>query len=452
MRRLLPCFAAAALLLAMGVWANPGLERLGEDDDTDDYVSLAHSFSDEEVRDRPPVYPLYLRFCIRVFGERWERAAIAGQVVMLALTGALLAGLLRRLAIPPWAAIPAAVACCATPGLLFMSGMILPEVCLALMLALVWFQAIRLASSGEGASRLVREAILCGALSGLAALVKPVWVLGCLPLAACVLLLRRSDRRRAVIAAAALVVAHVAVVAPWQLFLLEKYGQLSPSRMGVANVNMASMRYGMTREAVGTPLYEYLRRNGLLAAALRLRWEDLEEFTRIKSAIPWEFRVDPEFERAILRTHGLRFAELQMARIGRFFVAHPPPSDRLRFAGLPEGARRLYARAYNGVFRIDAADRRVPVMPILLLVGMATCAAVRRIRPPAVVSAAMVAYYAAIIALLTYQDALFIRMRIAVEPELLFLAATPLVLLLAAIRGQGRVGAGARAGAAPPGA
>ena len=44
--------------------------------------------------------------------------------------------------------------------------------------------------------------------------------------------------------------------------------------------------------------------------------------------------------------------------------------------------------------------------------------------------------------LLTYQDGLFIRMRIAVEPELLFVAVAPLVLLLptAALEDQGRGG------------
>jgi hypothetical protein len=186
---------------------------------------------------------------------------------------------------------------------------------------------------------------------------------------------------------------------------------------------------------------------------LHLRWEDLDGFTRIKSAIPWEFRVDPKFEKAILRKNRARFVELQLARSGRFFVVHPPPPDRLRFPGLPDAARRLYARAYNGVFRIDTRGWRLPVMPVLFVIGLTACVAVRSARPAGVVSAAMLAYYAAIVALLTYQDGLFIRMRIAVEPELLFLAAAPLVLFLATIGRQGRGGgAGALAGAAPPGA
>ncbi|HKD17575.1 MAG TPA: hypothetical protein VKG23_06870, partial [Thermoanaerobaculia bacterium] len=110
MRRFFPSIAAAALVLAIGWWANPRFERLGEDDDTDDYVSIAHSFSDVEVRDRPPVYPLYLRFCLRVFGDRWERAAIAGQGAMLALIAAVVASVLRRVGTSPWAAILVAVA------------------------------------------------------------------------------------------------------------------------------------------------------------------------------------------------------------------------------------------------------------------------------------------------------------------------------------------------------
>jgi Dolichyl-phosphate-mannose-protein mannosyltransferase len=454
MRRILPCFAAALVVLAIGWWANPRFERLGEDDDTDDYVSIAHSFSDEEVRDRPPVYPLYLRLCVRAFGDRWERAAIAGQYVLLALTAAVLASVLRRIAAPPWAAIAAAAACCVTPGLLFMSGMVLPEVCLAMALALVWWRAIRLADAGGGSRRLVRGALLCGVLSGLAALVKPVWILGCLPLAACVLLLRRKEGLRAAAAAAAIVVGHAAVVAPWQLFLFEKYGQLAPSRTGAANVNMTAMRYGMTADAAGTPLYDYLRRAGLLDAALGLHWDDFSEFARIKAAIPWSFRCDPAFERAILHRDVLRPARLQLARGLGFFVVHPPPADRLRFAGLPAPARLFYARAYNAVFRIDLARSRLPVMPILLVLGLAACLAVRRARAAGLVSAAMLLYYATIVALLSYQDGLFIRMRIAVEPELLFLAVAPLMLLLptAALEDQGRGGPGARDSAAPPGA
>ncbi len=454
MRRLLPCFAAAALVLGIGVWANPGFDRLGEDDDTDDYVSIAHSFSDEEVRDRPPVYPLYLRLCMRFFGEHWERAAIAGQLAMLALTAALLAGALRRLTIPAWAAIVAAAACCVTPGMLFMSGIVLPEVCLAMTLMFAWCLGIRLADPDVPARHLFRDALLCGAVSGIAALVKPVWTLGCLPLAAGVLLLRRRDGRRAVAAAAAIVCVHAALVGAWQVFLFAKYGQVTPSRMGTAEINMAAMRYGMTADAAGTPLYDYLDRHGLLADARRLQWKDLGEFTRIKSAIPWEFRTDPEFERAILRKHGPQFVGLQLARMGRFFVVHPPPADRLKFRGLPGAARRLYVHAYNGVFRIDTSRARLPVIAFLLVLGFATCLAVRRARPAGIVTAAMIAYYAAIISLLTYQDALFIRMRIAIEPELLFLAAAPVLLLLsgAAARNQGRCGAGVRDGATPPGA
>jgi 4-amino-4-deoxy-L-arabinose transferase-like glycosyltransferase len=295
--KLLPCLFSAVIVFAIGWWANPRFERLGYDNDTEDYVSIAQNMSDVEVRDRPPVYPLLLRLCLWLFGDGWEHAIIVVQAAMLALTAAAVADVLRRMSVPPWAAVATASACCVTPGLLFMTGMVLPEVCLAMMLTLVWRATILLADpQDQGARRFVRAALLCGAASGVATLVKPVWILGAAPLAVAVLLSQRRSASRALALAGIIVLAHLALVLPWQLFLIQKYGQYELSRTGTANINMAGIRNGLTLDAAGTPLYEFLATTGLLDRALRLTWDHFDEFAQLKEAIPWEYRTDTAFD------------------------------------------------------------------------------------------------------------------------------------------------------------
>jgi hypothetical protein len=436
--RLRQCLLAASIVFAVSWWANPGFDRLGYDDDTDDYVSIAHSFSDVEVRDRPPVYPLLLRLCLFLFGDGWEHAVIAAQSVMLALIAAAITDVLWRMVVPPWAAVAVAAACCLTPGLLFMGGMVLPEACLALMLTLLWRQTILLADpQGLSSRQLFRAAFWCGVMSGVVALVKPVWILGAIPLAAAVLLPQRKGGSRGFALAATVVLVHFAVVVPWQLFLIEKYGQYDLSRTGPANINMSGIRNGMTRDAIGTPLYEFLGTTGLLDRALRLTWDNFDEFAQIKAAIPWKYRIDTAFEKAILRKDGLRYVASQLGRAPEFFVVHPPPPDRLLFPHLGSRLRRLYARIYNAVFRIDVSGRSLPILPVLLAVGFTSCFVARRDRTVGIVSAAIVAYYWLVVALLIYQEPLFIRMRIALEPVLLLVAAVPFCQLLRFLKTRG---------------
>ncbi len=394
------CLFSAAIVLAIAWLANPGFDRLGYDDDTEDYVSIAHNAFDVEVRDRPPVYPLLLRLCMWLFGDRWEHAVIATQALMLALAAAAVADVLRRMSVPPWAAVMVAAACCATPGLLFTSGMVLPEVCLALMLTLLWRETVLLSCSPDRSSRrLFRAALLCGATSGLAALVKPVWVLGAIPLAVAVVLSRRGSGSRGFALAAMVVFAHLALVGPWQLFLMQKYGQYELSRTGPANINMSAIRSGMTRDGAGTPLYEFLAANGLLDRALRLTWDDSNEFARLKEAIPWKYRTDTAFEKAILRKDGLRYFELQLGRAPGFFAVHPPSQERLLFPGLGNGPRQVYSRIYDALFQVHVRGWRLPVLTILLVVGFTSCLVVSRDRPIGIVSAGMVLYYWLVVAL-----------------------------------------------------
>jgi hypothetical protein len=92
--------------------------------------------------------------------------------------------------------------------------------------------------------------------------------------------------------------------------------------------------------------------------------------------------------------------------------------------------RLLYARVYNAVFRLDVSGLSLPVLPVLLAIGFASCLVVRRDRTAGIVSAAMVVYYWLLVALLTYQAPMYIRMRTTLEPLLLFVAAVPICQLL----------------------
>ncbi len=428
-----------AAVWAMALWSNPSL-RAVTGVDTQDYLDVARDLSSNAARDRPPAYPLFLRAAIAIGQERWPAFVVGAQMLLLGAIASILFGVLRAIPVPLPIAALSAIFCSVTPGLLRYSSSLLPELLLGFLITLSWSEAVRLARADSGAlCRTVWLAVGCGAVSGLAVLVKPVWILGIVPLAAGVFLMRRrAGSGRAAAVAIVMVFAAVLVIVPWQLFLLRRFGQTTISRVGAANVNLTALRAGLVEDGRGTPLYGYLASNGLLDDARRLRWEDFDEFTRIKVALPWEIRVDPGFQRRVLERDFAAYAWRQARRLPAFFSTHPPPLADGEFPGLPGFVRRLYVRVFDNLFRANLGPVRVPVLLILLIAGLAYGMTRSRLRPVLVTGALAVAYYAAIVAFLTYQDSHFIRMRIPLEPVLLTLFLVPFLDVLSRV-GAARV-------------
>ena len=350
-------------------------------------------------------------------GDHWPRLVVGLQTASLAALGVVLLNLFLQFNVPPFFACPAAILICIDPGVLAASRSLLPELFLGLLLVLLWTASLRATAT--------RHALLIGLASGYAALVKPVWIFGALPLAAALALLHR--RKLAI--PLAVLAGHVAVCGAWQGYLLVQFHQSTFSRIGTHNLNLALLRGGFTADAPDTALYHYLQQSGLLDQALALRWEDLAGFTRLKNTIPDAEQSDPAFCRRILSRRWPAVAWLQLRRWPQFFMVRVPGFEERSFPGMPHWARYLYEGGYAWWFRADPGGVAFPTLLLLLLVSFACCLSTARLYPLAIVSAAIILYYSGIIVSLTYQDSSFIRMRAGLEPLLLFLSLLPLGLL-----------------------
>ena len=197
---------------------------------------MAKSLSSPQARDRPPGYPLFLSLAEGVGGTAWPHAVVLAQMALLAGIASSLFGISSWIH-PPNRAAVAAVFCSVTPGLIGLTSCMLPEILLAFLLTLCWSRSLHLVTETRPFGRdLVASAVACGALSGAAALVKPVWVLGILPLAAGVALGRRKTSSSWAGLAVLMIAAHVALVGSWQIFLAREFGQWKPSAVGTTVV------------------------------------------------------------------------------------------------------------------------------------------------------------------------------------------------------------------------
>lgn len=418
-RRLDPLVAAAAAAtLALTLFLGPPVSPI-EQPDTRQYAAVALDLGSEWSRDRPPVYPLLIRLCRSLAGPEWPRAVVIVQVGLLCGLAASLSRLLRRHGMRPGWAVATAVASCTTPSLILYSRILLPEVSMAVLVVLAWNASLR-AVDGSSQRSPVLLAGLAGLWSGAAALTKPVWLPGALPLAAGILLARgpkASDRRRA---ALTLVAVHAAVILSWQAFLFQRFGQLQLSRTRSIALNLAAIRLGMTHFADGTPLYRYLERAGLLDAALRLRFEDLTEFNRIKDAIPLEMRIDREFEKKAVFDHVGLFVLRQLRRTPAFFLTRPIEFGLARTGdGLPGTLRSLHRLVYAVYFRVRIGPWMVSPCLLLLLAGAVWWILGGANRNLFGVSLLCLAGFVLETVLLSFQDSTLARYRVEVEPILL---------------------------------
>jgi hypothetical protein len=424
----MPRFLSATIVLLVAWWSNPTLSWT-EYPDTAGYVALAGDLADEAARDRPPGYALFLRACQRAAGAPWPRMVVAVQMLSLAGLAVVLLGFFRRLGAPAPVAAPASILVCVNPGLLAAARNLLPELLLGLVLVPAWIASIHLAA--DPGPRSVRRAALLGVASGCAALIKPVWLLGALPLAAMLVLTHRRTPRRALAIAGALLSGHLLVCGAWQAFLLARFGQTEFSRVGGKNLNLALVRAGLAPHAEGSALYRHLEQAGLLQEAAALRWDQQQRFNRMKDLIPDDLELDPSFYRLVLRRCAAAAARLQLRRWPAFFSVRPPPLAAGSFPGLPRVLRYVYLGAYAWWFRADPGGFEVPTLLLLLLAAFGWCLRFPELRALAGVSAAAVVYFSGVVVALTYQDSLFIRMRAGLEPILLSISLIPICGVMA---------------------
>lgn len=426
-RRILDPFAGAAALitLALAVLLGPAVAPI-ESRDTGEYVAVAGSFDSEWSRDRPPVYPILIRICRLAAGEAWPVMIVWVQIALLCGLAYVLGRVLERFAVRSGLALVIAVAACSTPALIFHSRTVLPEVLLAVLVALAWTETLRSMDGSGGARRPVLAAALAGLWSGAAVLTKPAWLLGAFPLALGILVSRQRPapvRRRA---ALALLVVHFVLLLSWQAFLLHRFGQRGISRMGTLGLNFAAIRHGMTRYGAGTPLYRHLESVGLLDAALALRFDDLKTFTRIKDTIPDEIRIDSEFQRRVVFDHLGEFLRKQLPRLPAFFTTRPLDEGSRNAGGALGALRGAHRLAYALFFRVRVGPISVSPCLLLLLAGALWSSRDLRYRDAYAMSLLTLASFVLLTVVVSFQDPTLARYRGEVEPVLVCVALLPL--------------------------
>jgi 4-amino-4-deoxy-L-arabinose transferase-like glycosyltransferase len=173
---------------------------------------------------RTPLYPAFVAAVYTLTGERPVAVALA-QAVLDSVTTVLVGAIAMRLAGRRTSLIAAAMYAL-LPGQVQFVGTLMTETLLAFLIALtVWVWMGLVVAAHRNAARQnaprrnaprPRTALLCGALCGLCALVKPnALALGAIWAAATLLIFRGQSLRRALMLAACLLIANVLVLLPW---------------------------------------------------------------------------------------------------------------------------------------------------------------------------------------------------------------------------------------------
>ncbi len=381
--------------------------------DTESYLDVAkHGFNSDSIRFRPILYPLFLKLSFLITSEN-----IFSGIVLIQLSFYLIAtyvffyildneinfiklnikliGLLVLVSV-------------ASPNTIASNSLILPEILpLTFILLITYLASININT--------ISKSFVFGILLIIPALFKPLWLfLVIMPL----LNLVWHYKPRGKYLYNIIIPISIAIF----LFTIHQSlirrnisdGNQLASTMDV-NLNLAIIRCGIISGTDGTKLFNFLSNNGL-ADKIRIRkWnnskEEFEEFTNIKNQIPWKFREDKEYWRKALQNKNnlLTFGFVQLKRV-RIFYTTSASNNSIQIG--PNFVNYIYQSFYHWVHKLF-------VFPIFIFL---TYRVIRKKEPGLIVVFWFVILISSLIlAVLTYQDPQFIRMRIAIEPILLFL-------------------------------
>jgi hypothetical protein len=268
-------------------------------------------------------------------------------------------------------------------------------------------------------------AIVIGLLSGYAVLIKPIWIFGFLPIVLAIILFNLRKLKNGFIFASVIVIVHCAVILPWQIFLNKQFHQKFISRTGTINLNLVTLRAGLTKNCSGTPMYEYLQQKKLLNDAVSLKWDDFNAFRQMKDAIPWETRNDPSFYRTAIKSEPQTYVLLLLTRWPKFVTSRPVPlQNEGGFPYMPQLVRYLYGGMYAWFFKL--------LLPVLLAGALYLAFKSPELRPLILLSFAILIYVSILIVVTSYQDALITRMRVSVVPIMIFLGVLPIFSVIKA--------------------
>jgi len=308
------------------------------------------------------------------------------------------------------------------PSQLYHVSNILPEMLLCSFITMCWILSLFFIYSSGNLSPII-VLILIGVTSGLAALTKPVWLLGIFPILISILLLNNNKKISSKKISTLLIGSHFLVIFFWNGINLIKNVQLQRGKTLTINICMASIRSGLIKHGEGTPIYEQLRKSGYLKQALLLNGEDNQKFRNIYASLSWEQRYDPQFASRIFQCAKLEFAISQLKYWHYFFINRMfSPNKNDSFIKLPEVGKRLYVILYSYFYR--------PLMPILLIMSMTIIIFKKKYRALLLTSLAMLGYFSLVVIMFSKSQSSVMRMRVPVEIILFISTLYPTIDLL----------------------
>ena len=196
-----------------------GYDRLARNLIAGHGLSLCEAWPYYPTNFRTPLYPVFVASMYTLAGERPVAVAVA-QGILDSVTALLVGAIALRLGGRRTGLI-AAMVYSLLPGQVQFVGTLMTETMLAFLIALtvwVWMDLVVVLLSDLPRSKAPRlwTALLCGALCGLCALVKPnALALGAIWATATLLALWRKVSRRALMLAACVLIANITVLFPW---------------------------------------------------------------------------------------------------------------------------------------------------------------------------------------------------------------------------------------------
>ena len=260
----------------------------------------------------PPLYPLFLALCFRLF-----RNPIAATIAILAantIVNALIPALLPRISVLLWGTAGPGIA----GGVLSISAsQLIPDwdadytqlglilFCLATMLLVKNY--------GYG----IWQGAITGATLGSLLLLSQVTLLVALPWVGFVLIVRRIQRRDMLRFLIPLVVAAVLVNLPWVWRNYRIWGEFT------TRTNFGTVLYSSNSDCAKPSVYEHLNSGCSEATNPEM---NVTEATLLKSmGEPAYGRLKAQEAAAWIRSHPRRFLELTLARIVQFWFPVPVP-------------------------------------------------------------------------------------------------------------------------------
>ena len=394
------------LIFLIGIWSNPLLNATLAPDSYD-YLKLAGNLFDENANFRPPIYPIFL-WMSSLFGNiEPAKNIFLMQLTLHALTMFICFLFLNYLKVNVILAFIICLIAGINPSQLYHASNILPEMLLCSIITMCWILSLFfIYSSGNFSPTLVL--ILIGVTSGLAALTKPVWLLGIFPILISILLLNKNKKISSKKIFILLIGVHFLVIFLWNGINYLKNVPLQRGKTLTVNVCMASIRSGLIKYGEGTPIYEELRKNGNLEKALLLNGEDNQRFRNIYASLSWEQRHDPQFANRIFQSAKLDFTISQLKYWHYFFMNRMfSPNKKDSFIKLPVVGKRLYLILYSYFYR--------PAIPLLLIMSIAIIIFKKKYLSLILTSLAILVYFSLVVIMFSKSHSSVMRMRVPVE-------------------------------------